>query len=84
MSFIHNLSDVADCKIGKDIKIWQYVVVLQGAQIGESRNICAKVLPGITIGENAMVGTGVVVVDSVPANAVVAGNPARIIRFVEI
>jgi UDP-2-acetamido-3-amino-2,3-dideoxy-glucuronate N-acetyltransferase len=43
----------------------------------------ATVLPGITIGRNAMVGAGAVVTKSVPANAVVAGNPARIIRFLQ-
>lgn len=154
MSFIHNLSDVADCTIGQGTKIWQFVVVLRGAQIGENCNICANVLiegdvvignhvtiksgvqiwdgtriedhvfigpnatftndmfprskvypekylgilikkgasvganatilPGITIGENAMVGAGAVVISDVPANAVVVGNPAKIIRFLEI
>lgn len=43
----------------------------------------ATVLPGVTIGRNAMVGAGAVVTKSVPANAVVAGNPARIIRFLQ-
>jgi len=40
----------------------------------------AIVLPGVTIGENAVVGAGAVVTKSVPANVVVAGNPARVIR----
>lgn len=43
----------------------------------------AVILPGITIGERAMVGAGAVVTKTVPAGAVVVGNPARIIRFVE-
>lgn len=38
------------------------------------------ILPGITIGENAIVAAGSVVAKDVPANAVVAGNPARILR----
>ncbi|SUP41757.1 sugar O-acetyltransferase [Veillonella criceti] len=38
------------------------------------------VLPGITIGDNSIVGAGSVVIQNVPANVIVAGNPARIIR----
>lgn len=38
------------------------------------------ILPGITIGENAVVAAGSVVAKDVPANTVVAGNPARILR----
>lgn len=40
----------------------------------------ATVLPGVTIGENSVVGAGAVVTKDVPANTVVAGNPARIIK----
>ena len=42
----------------------------------------AVILPGLTIGEKAMVGAGSVVIKSVPAGAVVVGNPARVVRFV--
>jgi len=48
-----------------------------GASIGGG----AVVLPGVTIGEKAMVGAGSVVTKSVPAGAVVIGNPARVIRL---
>ena len=48
-----------------------------GASIGGG----AVILPGITIGEGAMVGAGAVVTKSVPAGAVVVGNPARILRY---
>ena len=41
------------------------------------------VLPGVRIGRNAVVGAGAVVSRSVPANTVVAGNPARVIREIE-
>ena len=52
--------------------------VCKGASIGAN----ATILPGITIGENAMVGAGAVVTQSVPANTVVVGNPAHIVRYV--
>lgn len=151
--FIHPLSDVQSKKIGKGTRIWQFVVVLQGAKIGSDCNICAHtliendvfigdnvtvksgvyiwdgitiednvfigpcatftndkmprskvypdafskitveeyasiganatLLPGVTIGKYAMVGAGAVVTKDVPAYAVVVGNPAKIIRYIE-
>jgi len=51
-------------------------MVRRGASIGSS----ATLLCGITVGENAIVGAGSVVTKDVPANAIVVGNPARIIR----
>mgnify|MGYP001007966457 CR=1 FL=1 len=53
-------------------------VVRRGASIGAN----ATILPGITIGQNAMVGAGAVVTRTVPSNAIVAGNPARIVGYV--
>lgn len=53
--------------------------VQDGASIGAN----ATILPGITIGRAAMVGAGAVVTHDVPANAVVVGNPARIVRYEE-
>lgn len=153
MSFVHSLADVADCTIGQGTKVWQFVVILKGAKIGQDCNICAQtliegdvvvgdrvtvksgvqlwdgtrveddvfigpnatftndpyprskqypekfsgitvcksasiganatILPGITVGAGAMVGAGAVVTQDVPPKAVVVGNPARIIRYVE-
>lgn len=149
--FVHSLADVANARIGEGTKVWQFVVILDGAEIGSDCNICAHtliegdvvvgnrvtiksgvqlwdgarladdvfigpnvtfsndlyprskeypesfsgikikrgasiganatLLPGITVGEYAMVGAGAVVTKDVPAHAVVVGNPAKIIRY---
>ena len=57
---------------------WKCVatVVKRGASIGSG----ATLLCGITVGERAVVGAGSVVTKDVPADAVVAGNPARVLR----
>ena len=54
-------------------------VVCNGASIGAN----ASILPGITIGLGAMVGAGAVVTKSVPPHAIVVGNPAVIVGYVE-
>lgn len=41
------------------------------------------VLPGVTIGDNVIVGAGSIVTKDLPSNTVVAGNPARVIRKLE-
>jgi acetyltransferase-like isoleucine patch superfamily enzyme len=152
-AFIHKLADVQTNTIGAGTRIWQFVVVLPGAQIGQDCNICshcliendvvigdrvtvksgvqlwdglrvgsdvfigpnasfandrfprskktpekflqtvleaaasigagATILPGITIGTNAMVAAGTVVTRYVPPNAIVVGNPARIVGYVD-
>lgn len=53
--------------------------VLAGASLGGG----AVILPGVTIGRRAMVGAGAVVTKDVPANAIVVGNPARIVGYVD-
>lgn len=151
--FIHELADVQSTAIGYGTRIWQFVVVLEGAQVGHGCNICshcfieadviigdnvtiksgvqlwdglrvannvfigpnvsfandrfprsrqkpekflvttickgasigagAVILPGVVIGSNAMVAAGAIVTRSVPPNAVVAGNPAKIVGYVD-
>jgi UDP-2-acetamido-3-amino-2,3-dideoxy-glucuronate N-acetyltransferase len=54
-------------------------VIEKGASIGAG----AVILPGLTIGENAMIAAGAVVLKSVPGNAIVVGNPARIVGYVD-
>ena len=53
-------------------------VVKKGASIGSG----ATILSNVTIGENSIVGAGSVVTKDVPANVIVAGNPARFLRSV--
>jgi UDP-2-acetamido-3-amino-2,3-dideoxy-glucuronate N-acetyltransferase len=53
--------------------------VCNGASIGAN----AKILPGLTIGRAAMVGAGAVVTKDVPPEAIVVGNPARIVGYVK-
>lgn len=141
---IHPLSDVQSCKIGENTNIWQFCVVLPGAEIGSNCNICshcfiendvkignnvtikcgvqiwdgmviednvfigpnatfcndkypksrnknwklepviikkgasiganATILPGVTIGENALIGAGALVTKDVPAEAKIVGK----------
>lgn len=53
-------------------------IIKQGASIGSG----ATILSNICISENAIVGAGSVVTKNVPRNAVVAGNPAKILRYI--
>lgn len=54
-------------------------IVKKGASIGSG----ATVLSNVTIGEKAIVGAGSVVTKDVPPNAIVAGNPAKVVRKLE-
>lgn len=54
-------------------------VVSRGASIGAN----ATILPGVKIGQNAMIGAGAVVTHDVPPNAIVVGNPARIVGYAD-
>ena len=51
--------------------------IQKGASIGSG----ATILANVTVGENALIGAGSVVTRNVPAHAIVAGNPARVLRY---
>jgi acetyltransferase-like isoleucine patch superfamily enzyme len=67
-----NLQTEADWKVER-------TVIRKGASIGSG----ATILSNITVGENAIVGAGSVVTKDVPANSIVAGNPAKFLRSIE-
>jgi len=67
-----NLQTDADWKVER-------TVVKTGASIGTG----VTILPNICVGEHAIVGAGSVITKDVPANAIVAGNPAKVLRYLE-
>jgi acetyltransferase-like isoleucine patch superfamily enzyme len=67
-----NLQTEADWKVER-------TVISNGVSIGSG----ATILSDLTIGENAIVGAGSVVTKDVPPNSIVAGNPARLLRYIE-
>jgi acetyltransferase-like isoleucine patch superfamily enzyme len=73
-------NDVLDW--GRGVKNWDHVV-RRPVRIGDRAWIGfgASILKGVTIGENAVVAAGAVVTKDVPPFAIVAGNPARIVRM---
>ena len=54
-------------------------LIKRGASIGSGVTILAN----LTVGENAIVGAGSVVTKDVPANSIVAGNPAKVLRYID-
>ena len=68
-----NLQTEADWKV-------EQTVIKKGASIGSG----ATILANISVGENAIVGAGSVVTKDVPPNSIVAGNPAKFLRHIEL
>ena len=87
----HGFSTIISAeKIGRNCKVYQQVTIgysheLRAPVIGDNVEVCcgAKVIGGITIGDNVLIGANAVVVKDVPSNSVVAGVPARIIKHLD-
>jgi acetyltransferase-like isoleucine patch superfamily enzyme len=77
-SYPHATTAAGDLQTEADWKV-ERTVVKRGASIGSGSTIISN----ISIGENAMVGAGSVVTKDVPPNSIVAGNPARVLRYIE-
>ncbi len=81
--------------INSHVNVGRNFTIRGGSKIGEKRGdvptignnvnigINASIIGGITIGDNVIIGAGAVVVKDVPSGAVVAGNPAKIIKYIE-
>jgi sugar O-acyltransferase (sialic acid O-acetyltransferase NeuD family) len=71
-----------DCRIGAHVHLSPGVHLAGGVTVGELTHIGigAVVLPNVQVGRACIVGAGAVVRESIPDGAVVAGNPARLIR----
>jgi sugar O-acyltransferase (sialic acid O-acetyltransferase NeuD family) len=81
---INNSANVDhECRLGRGVHIAPGAVLCGCVTLAENTMIGASavVLPGLRIGTGAIVGAGAVVTKDVPDFAVVAGNPARVIRF---
>lgn len=83
----HNIVIGRNVRIGENCKIYHDVTIGQNLdmfpEIGNNVIIYtgAKVIGGITIGNNAIIGANSVVTHNIPENAIVAGIPARVIKY---
>lgn len=73
-----SVNHLEDPKHRRDLNL-KPVLIKKGAWIGANANI----LPGVTVGENAIVGAGSIVTKDVADNAIVVGNPAKEVRKIK-
>lgn len=74
-----------DCQIGNFVHIAPHATLCGNVQVGEGGWVGAgaTIIPGIKIGKWAVIGAGAVVIQDVPDKAVVAGVPAKVIKYKE-
>jgi UDP-2-acetamido-3-amino-2,3-dideoxy-glucuronate N-acetyltransferase len=76
-SYPRAVTDDGQMQTEADWKV-ERTTIKKGASVGSGSTILAN----ITVGENALVGAGSVVTKDVPPNAIVAGNPAKVLRYI--
>ena len=76
-SFPRATTPTGELQTGSDWKV-ETTLIKQGASIGSG----VTILSNVTIGERAIVGAGSVVTRDVPANTIVVGNPAKMLRSI--
>lgn len=74
-----NVSIVTDNHDMEDILVLRCQPVVIGRKVWVGEGV--KIMPGVTVGDNALLASGAVVTKDVPANAIVGGNPAKLIRM---
>lgn len=90
----HGFSSVINCeRIGNNCSIWQQITIgnksdIDGKKprIGNNVKICAGaiIVGDIEIGDNSIIGAGAVVIKDVPANCIVGGIPAKVIKVLSV
>ncbi len=72
-----------DCELGDYVHISPNATLAGGVSVGEGTHIGANVvvIPGVKIGKWAVVGAGAVILRDIPDDAVVVGNPGKIIKY---
>lgn len=70
--------------LGGDMRLWKHsehapVIIGENVWVGEH----SRIQRGVTIGDNAIIAAGAIVTKDVPANAIVAGIPAKVIKMIE-
>ncbi len=81
VSILCNVKNTDDLSIPMNEQGWKKkgkrVIIKDNVWIGR----CAILMPGVTVNEGAIIGAGAIVTKDVPKNAVVGGNPAKLIRY---
>lgn len=81
----YNVIITHDCVVGDFVELSPRATLLGHAQVGDYSQVgaAAVILPKIKVGKNVTIGAGAVVTKDIPDNAIVAGVPAKILKFKE-